>query len=105
VWVSCTLDNVLLRLDPASLTETARVTTPTAPDGLALGPDGAAYLVCQQGPTVLTVDTATATVRSTGVIGTQPQLYDKADLDVAVSTDAVWVSSFAENAVHRLPRV
>ena len=53
---------------------------------------------------MLTVDTATATVRSTGVIGTQPQLYDQANLDVAVSTDAVWVSSFAENAVHRLPR-
>ena len=66
--------------------------------------NGRIYVVAQQGPALAVLDAATATIGTTGVFGTLPQLYDQANLDVAVTADAVWVSSFTENAVHRLPR-
>jgi hypothetical protein len=35
-------------------------------------------------------------------LGGQPQLYDQANLDIAVAADGVWTSSFSENLVRRL---
>ncbi|HEU5001065.1 MAG TPA: hypothetical protein VFT68_19165 [Lapillicoccus sp.] len=102
VWVACTTDNVVVRLDPASWAVTARVTTPTAPDGLAAGPDGRLRLVAQQGPTLVVIDPNTNAVVSQQALGTLPQLYDQANLAVAVTADATWVSSFSADAVHRL---
>ena len=102
VWVACTTDNVVVRLDPTSWAVTARVTTPTAPDGLVAGPDGRLRLVAQQGPTLVVIDPTTNAVVSQQVLGTVPQLYDQANLAVAVTADATWVSSFSADAVHRL---
>ena len=50
MWVACTLDNVVARLDPTTLAVTARVSTPPAPDGLATDGNGRIYVVAQQGP-------------------------------------------------------
>ena len=104
VWVACTLDNVVARLDPTTLAVTARVATPPAPDGLATDGKGRISVEAQQGPTLATIDAASATMSMTGVLGTLPQLYDQANLDIVVTTEAVWISSFADNTVHRVPR-
>ena len=83
---------------------TARVATPPAPDGLATDGKGRIYVVAQQGPALATIDGASATMSMTGVLRTLPQLCDQANLDIVVTQEAAWVSSFAANAVHRLPR-
>lgn len=102
VWVTCTKDDVLLRLDPRTLAATARIPMPQAPDGIAVGPGGTVYVVSQAGPTLVTVDAAGASVRSRRVLAEQPQLYDQANLDVAVAPDGAWVSSFAESLLRRV---
>ena len=90
------------KLDPASLAVTARVPVAGAPDGLALGPDGRLVVVAQEGPAVAVVDPTAAAVVTRRILGQLPQLYDQANLAVAATADALWVSSFSENAVHRL---
>ena len=102
VWVACTLDNTVVRLDPTSLAVTARAPVTGAPDGLALAPDGRVVVVAQEGPALATVDPATAAVATRRLLGQLPQLFDAANLAVAATTDAVWVSSFSDNTVHRL---
>jgi streptogramin lyase len=102
VWVACTTDNVVVRLDPATWAAAARIITPTAPDGLVAGPDGRLRLVAQQGPTLVVIDPNTDAVVSEQALGVLPQLYDQANLAVAVTADATWVSSFSADAVHRL---
>jgi len=102
VWVTCTKDNLLLRLDPTTLKATARIPMPEAPDGLAAGPGAILYVVAQAGPTLVTVDASSGTVQAKQVLGSQPQLYDQANLDVAVAPDGVWTSSFSENLVRRV---
>jgi streptogramin lyase len=102
VWVACTTDNVVVRLDPTTWAVTARVPTPTAPDDLVAGPDGRLRLVAQQGPTLVVIDPKTNAVLSQRVLGTLPQLDDRANLAVAATADATWVSSFSADAVHRL---
>ena len=103
VWVACTTDNVVVRLDPATWAAAARNITPTAPDGLVAGPDGRLRLVAQQGPTLVVIDPNTDAVVSEQALGVLPQLYDQANLAVAVTADATWVSSFSADAVHRVP--
>lgn len=103
VWVTCTTDNVLLRLDPASLTVETKVRLPEAPDGIAAGPGGGLFVVCQAGPTVVELDPSSGAVKRQRVLGGTAQLYDQANLDIAATADAVWVSSFSENLVYRLP--
>ena len=102
VWVACTSDNTVVKLDPASLAVTARVPVAGAPDGLALTPDGRIAVVAQEGPVMVVVDPATATVVSRRILGQLPQLYDQANLAVVATPDAVWVSSFSDNTVRRL---
>ena len=102
VWVACTTDNVVVRLDPATWAAAARIITPTAPDGLVAGPDGRLRLVAQQGPTLVVIDPNTDAVVSEQALGVLPQLYDQANLAVAVTADATWVSSFSADAVHRV---
>ena len=80
-----------------------RVATPVAPDGIAAGGD-ALYVVGQEGPRLVTLAASDGSVRSVAELGRLPQLYDSANLDVAVAPDAVWVSSYAENLVRRIPR-
>lgn len=103
VWVTCTTDDVALRLDPATLTVTTRVRLPDAPDGITSSRDGAVYVVCQAGPTVVELDPSSGTVQRRRVLGGAAQLYDQANLDIAATNDAVWVSSFSANLVYRLP--
>jgi streptogramin lyase len=100
--VACTTDNVVVRLDPTTWAVTVRVPTPTAPDDLVAGPDGRLRLVAQQGPTLVVIDPKTNAVLSQRVLGTLPQLDDRANLAVAATADATWVSSFSADAVHRL---
>jgi streptogramin lyase len=103
VWVTCTTDNVALRLDPAGLTVEKKVRLPEAPDGIAVGPAGGIFVVCQAGPTVVELDPSPGAVKRQRVLGGAAQLYDQANLDIAATSDAVWVSSFSENLVYRLP--
>jgi streptogramin lyase len=104
VWVTCTKDNLLLRLDPKTLKATLRVLMPDAPDGITAGPASTLYVVSQAGPTLVTVDATTGAVRAKQVLGGQAQLYDQANLDVAAAADGVWVSSFAENLIRHVDR-
>ena len=72
----------MVRLDPATWAVTARVSTPSAPDGLVAGPDGRLRLVAQQGPTLVVINPANAAVVSQRVLGTALQLYDQANLSI-----------------------
>lgn len=103
VWVTCTTDDVAIRVDPATLIETTRVRLPDAPDGLVGGPDGSLYVVCQAGPTVVQLDPGSGTVVRTRSLGGAAQLYDQANLDIATTSDSVWVSSYSEDRVYRIP--
>ena len=59
-------------------------------------------VVAQEGPTLTVVDPTAGAVVSTRILGQLPQLFDAANLAVAVTPDPVWVSSFSDNTVHRL---
>ena len=60
-------------------------------------------VVAEQGPTLVMVDPATATVTSSTVLGEEQALGDRANLDLALVGDEAWVSSFNADRVYHLP--
>lgn len=102
VWVTCSLGNELVVLDPRTLRVREHHALPGTPDALAEGPGGTLLVVVQEGPALVTVDPATGRVTSTTRLGKEPQLHDQANLDLVVTGDLAWVSSFREDVVHRV---
>ncbi|WP_151082515.1 hypothetical protein [Nocardioides cynanchi] len=103
LWVACTAGNRLLVLDAETLHVIARLPGPEAPDPVTVAPDGTVLAVSQAGPTVVTVDPVTREPVSRVALGEADQLFDQANLDALVSGGQVWVTSFNDDAVLRVP--
>ena len=103
LWVACTTGNRLLVLDAETLAVVARLPGPEAPDPVTVAPDGTVLAVSQAGPTVVNVDPATHEPVSRLALGEGDQLYDQANLDAVVSGAHIWVTSYNDNVVLRVP--
>ena len=75
---------------------------PGLPDPVAAY-DGALLLVLEEGPALVRLDARSGEELSRQVLGAESALYDKANLDLAVAGDEVWVSSFDADLVHHVP--
>jgi hypothetical protein len=102
VWVACTSDDVVVELDPHTLRVLHRTSVPGAPDPLVTGLGGTVLAVSQAGPTV-TVLGGSGQVLRTRRLGAQPDLADKANVAAVVAGGRLWVSSFYDDAVLRVP--
>ena len=78
-----------------------RTPLPGSPDALALSRT-TLFVVCQEGPALVEVDTTAGSVRKREILGRQAQLYDQANLDIALGDHVAWVTSFSENLVYRV---
>ena len=76
---------------------------PGLPDSVAVTADGRLAVVAEEGPTLVTVDPATATVIDQTVLGEEPALDDRANLDLALAGGEAWVSSFNADRVYHVP--
>jgi hypothetical protein len=60
-------------------------------------------VVAEDGPTLVMVDPATASVTSRTVLGAERALGDRANLDLALAGGEAWVSSFNADRVYHVP--
>ena len=103
VWVTCTLSEELISLGAKSLAPVDTVAIDGSPDSVEVAADGRLVVVAEQGPTLVMVDPATATVTSSTVLGEEDALNDRANLDLALVGGEAWVSSFNADRVYHLP--
>jgi streptogramin lyase len=107
VWVTCTLSDELVSLDATTLAPVDAVPVEGSPDSVKVTADGRLVVVAEEGPTLVVVDPASATVTSRTVLGDERALDDRANLDLALvggpSGDQAWVSSFNVDRVYRVP--
>jgi streptogramin lyase len=103
VWVTCTLSGELVALDATTLQPVAKVAVDGSPDSVAATPDGRLAVAAEQGPTLVVVDPASATVVSETVLGVERELGDRANLDLALAGGEAWVSSFNADRVYHVP--
>jgi DNA-binding beta-propeller fold protein YncE len=107
VWVTCTLSQELVALDATTLEKTGSVPVDGSPDSVAATADGRLVVVAEEGPTLVVVDPATATIASSTVLGIEHELGDRANLDLALvggeSGQEAWVSSFNADRVYHVP--
>ena len=103
VWVTCTLSEELVALDATTLEKVASVPVEGSPDSVAATADGRLVVVAEEGPRLVMVDPATATVTSETVLGEEQALNDRANLDLALVGDEAWVSSFNADRVYHVP--
>lgn len=101
VWVTCSQSNELVALDPGDLHVQRRVSLTGTPDAVTVAPDGSLLVVLQAGPTLVRLDAASGKETSRTRLGTLPQLHDQANLDVAVTGDDAWVTSYGNGRVLR----
>ena len=74
-----------------------------SPDSVAATPDGRLVVVAEEGPRLVVVDPATAQVVAEQVLGEEPALNDRANLDLALAGGEAWVSSFNADRVYHVP--
>jgi len=103
VWVTCTLSDELVALDASTLQRVASVTVEGSPDSVAVAADGRLAVVAEEGPRLVAVDPASATVVAETVLGDEIALNDRANLDLALAGGEAWVSSFTAARVYHLP--
>ncbi len=103
VWVTCTLSGQLVSLDATTLAPVDRVAIEGSPDSVKVTGDGRLVVVAEQGPTLVLVDPATATVTGSTVLGVEDALNDRANLDLALVGGQAWVSSFRADRVYHVP--
>jgi peptide/nickel transport system substrate-binding protein len=84
VWVADTLDNALVRIDPATDSVTTTIPVGTGPHGVAWG-DGSLWVTNSGDGTVSVVDPQTGRVTSTIPVGQSPQA-------LTFTHGAVWVT-------------
>jgi len=103
VWVTCTLADELVALDASSLEKVATVPVEGSPDSVAATDDGRLAVVAEDGPRLVVVDPASASVVAETVLGEEPALNDRANLDLALAGGEAWVSSFFADRVYHVP--
>jgi len=103
VWVTCTSSDELVALDATTLEQVASVPVEGSPDSVAATSDGRLVVVAEEGPTLVVVDPATASVTSRTVLGEERALGDRANLDLALVGGEAWVTSFTADRVYHLP--
>jgi streptogramin lyase len=107
VWVVCTLSEELVALDATSLAKVASVPVKGQPDSVAATSDGRLAVAAEEGPRLVVVDPATASVTGEQLLGAERALDDRANLDLALvdgpSGVQAWVSSFNADRVYHLP--
>ena len=103
VWVTCTVSEELVALDATTLEKVAALSVPGSPDSVAATADGRLVVVAEEGPRLVVVDPASATVVAETVLGEETALFDQANLDLALVGDEAWVSSFNADRVYHVP--
>ena len=103
VWVTCSVSNELVAMRAADLQVTQRIKLDGTPDAITTAPDGSLLVVLQDGPTLVRLDSSTGKELSRVRLGKQKQLYDQANVDVVVTGDDAWVTSFTDRRVLRTP--
>jgi streptogramin lyase len=103
VWVTCTLSDQLVALEATTLQPVAQVEVEGSPDSVMAAPDGGLAVVAEEGPTLVMVDPASATVTGQTVLGDERALGDRANLDLALAGGEAWVSSFNADRVYHVP--
>lgn len=93
VWVALYGDNAVRRIDPATLTVSAPITTGAQPCGMAYGA-GSIWVEDYGDGTVTRIDPATSSTR----------MYDvgKAPYDVTFAFGAAWTSNYSDGTVTRV---
>ncbi|GAB3218437.1 hypothetical protein GCM10027446_35030 [Angustibacter peucedani] len=105
VWVTCTRTDTVVAVDARSLAVLGRVAVAGEPDGITAAGDRL-WVACARGPALVELDPSPSApgVRSRRELGTGPPLLDRANVDVAVGADTIWVSSVQDDRVYSLPR-
>jgi len=103
VWLTCSVSEELVAVGADDLAVSQRVPLDGTPDAITTAPDGSLLVVLQDGPTLVRLDSATGAETSRTRLGTQKQLFDRANLDLVVTGDDAWITSFADGRVLRTP--
>jgi DNA-binding beta-propeller fold protein YncE len=103
VWVTCSSGDEVVALGADDLRPTRRVALTGTPDAVTVAPDGSMLVALQDGPTLVRLDSSTGAEIGRTRLGKQPQLYDRANLDVTVTGEYAWVTSYADDSVFRTP--
>jgi DNA-binding beta-propeller fold protein YncE len=97
----------LVALDATTLEKVASVPIKGQPDSVVATNDGLLAVVAEEGPRLVVVDPATASVTSEQVLGGERALDDRANLDLVLvdgpSGEQAWVTSFTADRVYHLP--
>lgn len=102
VWVACTLSEEIVALDATSLEKVTAVPVDGSPDTVVALPGKRLAVIAEEGPRLVVLD-AQGAVLSEQVLGEEYELYDKANLDLAVAGGEVWVTSFDADRVYHVP--
>lgn len=103
LWVACTFADKVVGLDLESLQKVAQVGVPGSPDPVAAGPGGQVLVAAEDGPTLVTIDPASAQVTDRTRLGDDPALSDSANIDLVVAAGQAWVSAFRSGRVYHVP--
>jgi streptogramin lyase len=103
LWVACSVDATVLGLDPDTLEVLETLEAADAPDAVTVAPDGRVLVASQTGPTLLVFDPTDPAGAEQVPLGGEDQLYDQANIDLAVTGGQVHVSSFASDVLLRAP--
>lgn len=101
LWVACTLGESVVAVDPVSLKIRHEIRLPGSPDAVR-ATDEAVYVALQAGPTLVKINPDSAMVEKKVSLGKQLALADQANIDLAITGDYAWISSFSEDAVYRV---
>jgi streptogramin lyase len=103
VWVTCSVSEELVAVGASDLQPTKRVPLAGTPDAITTAPDGSLLVVLQKGPTLVRVDSTTGAELGRTSLGDRPQLHDEGNLDIVVTGDDAWITSFSDGRVLRTP--
>jgi len=103
VWVTCSASNELVALGAGDLQVTRRIRLGGTPDAITAAPDGSLLAVLQDGPTLVRLDASSGKELSRTRLAGYKQLYDRSNLDLVVTDQDAWVTSFVGGSVFRTP--
>lgn len=103
LWVACTSEDAVVALDPESVDVEHRVDVAGQPDSVVATDDGSLLVVAEEGPTLVRIEPASASVAGSLPLSDKQPLFDEANLDIALAGDQAWVSSYVADVVHHVP--
>ncbi len=103
VWVACTFGQEVVSLDASTLEQLTSTPVTGAPDPVEVTDDGRVLVVAQVGPRLVELDPDSGEVLAEVTLGTESDLRDLGNLDIAVHDGAAYVSSYRGDVVHVLP--